>query len=170
MKSFAAVRLNGLPEHIIDLPVIAIQFMPEILPRLHFGIFSITPADSLASAYCQCKQSRLCYETMPGKRLSLLDMHLSPLDSTKRLLFCYYSPYGNRFRPQTRSEYQTTCFEQSTLHPGLTGWPFQAKFHKSGLISSWLGYEILFGLFALTSSWLALKNSFGLLAFLTFSR
>jgi len=39
MRSFAAQTLDSLPEHFVGLPVIGTQFISEILPRLHFGLF-----------------------------------------------------------------------------------------------------------------------------------
>jgi len=36
-KSFATKTPDSLPEHIVCLSLIGIQFMSEILPRLHLG-------------------------------------------------------------------------------------------------------------------------------------
>jgi len=39
MRSFAAEPPDDLPEDFIGLAVIGNQFMSEIIPRLHFGLF-----------------------------------------------------------------------------------------------------------------------------------
>jgi len=39
VRYFAAGTTDGLPEHFVGLPVVGIQFMSELLPSLHFGLF-----------------------------------------------------------------------------------------------------------------------------------
>jgi len=39
MRSFDANTSDGLPEHFDDLPIIGMQFIPEILTRIHFWLF-----------------------------------------------------------------------------------------------------------------------------------
>jgi len=39
MRSFDAETPYSLPEHMVCLPVIGIQFMFEILPSFYFGLF-----------------------------------------------------------------------------------------------------------------------------------
>ena len=41
MRSFAAETPVGLSEDFVDLPIIGIQFIPEIIPRVHFGLFHL---------------------------------------------------------------------------------------------------------------------------------
>jgi len=56
MRSYAAKALYNLPKNLVWLPVIGIQFMSEILPRLHLVFFTVSAADFRASAYHECKE------------------------------------------------------------------------------------------------------------------
>jgi len=78
-----------LPEQVIGLPVIGIQFMTEIHPKLQFWTFSLWgqstfPPQRTANA----KKMRLRFEAITLKLLSWLEYHLSLLDSTAELRCC----------------------------------------------------------------------------------
>jgi len=40
ITSFTGKTPYGLTEHFNTLPAVGIHFVPEILPRLHFGLFT----------------------------------------------------------------------------------------------------------------------------------
>jgi len=41
MRSFVVKMSDGFPEHFVGLPVFRIHYVPEINPRLHFGLFHL---------------------------------------------------------------------------------------------------------------------------------
>jgi len=45
-----------LPEHLLGLPAIEMQFIPEILTRFYLGYFTVRAAVLRFSAYRECKR------------------------------------------------------------------------------------------------------------------
>jgi len=55
MRYFASGTPGNLPEHVVGLPVIGIQFMSEISHDCSLDYFTVWAADFRPSAYRECK-------------------------------------------------------------------------------------------------------------------
>ena len=56
IRSSSVETPDGLPEHLVGLSIIGINFTSKFIPQSHFKLFTTLSADFHASAYCKCKE------------------------------------------------------------------------------------------------------------------
>jgi len=91
---------------------------------------------------------------LPIKRTSLKKCNLSCLRLLERKKPQWEQKQNNVPSAQWRNKQK---LQSSTLHAGFPGWPFETKFQKFGLVSSWLAYQLLVSTGNLLFFWLCLE-------------
>ena len=94
IRYFAAETPDVLPEHFVDLSAIGIQFIPDILPRLHFGLFHREGCE-LSRLSVQWMQRRLGFVLQPRlvAYFLCLNSFFHPIVPPQGYFFCQFAAY-----------------------------------------------------------------------------